>query len=128
MKSIWSEVAALVARGRHPVVRLPRACEVVEPAHPRGRPRLYAVDARRGRETGYRQTTPCGWPMRGRRRGCQRTLKKNATSICCSETCERELRHSVWTSSTYSMGGSRLDIWRLATAIATALGFVGSNP
>jgi hypothetical protein len=90
-RSIWAQVAELVARGRHPVVRLPRACEIVEPSRPRGRPRIHPVGAKRGH--GYNLITGSGRPMRCRRPGCARTLKKNATSICCSASCERQLRH-----------------------------------
>jgi len=91
--SLWSQIQTIASRGRHPVVTLPRALEIVEPARPRGRPRLYAVGARRGRDTGYSLVTPNGSPMRCRNRGCQRTLKKEATSICCSKTCEEQLRN-----------------------------------
>ena len=91
MKSLWTAVAEIAARGGRPTVSLPKALEIVEHRRP-GRPRLYPPGARRGRDTGYSLTTITGRPLRCRRRGCQRTLRKDSTSICCSPTCAFLLR------------------------------------
>ena len=85
-KSLWTTIAEIAARGGRPIVAFPRACEVIEPRRAVGRPRIHPVGAKRGHE--YALTTPSGRPMRCRRRGCQRTLRKDAQSICCSAQCE----------------------------------------
>jgi hypothetical protein len=88
-RSIFDEIDNIVAREGTPLVTLPLACEVVE-RRPAGRPRLHPVGAKRGH--GYALTTPRGSPMRCCARGCQRTLKKNATAIVCSPACGEWLR------------------------------------
>jgi hypothetical protein len=89
-KSLWAAIADISNRGGRPTVTLPRACEVIEPRRPVGRPRLHPVGTKRGH--GYNLVTGSGRPMRCRARGCSRTLKKSATSICCSRACELVLR------------------------------------
>lgn len=90
VKSLWTEVMEIARRGGTPTVTLPRACAVIEPRRPVGRPRVNPVGAKRG--YGYALVTASGRPMRCRRRGCHRTLRKDAQSICCSPTCEFLLR------------------------------------
>jgi hypothetical protein len=90
VKSLWDEIEEIAARGGTPVVTLPRALEIVESRRPVGRPRVHPVGAKRGH--GYALTMPSGRPMRCRRRGCNKTLRKDAESICCSPECEFMLR------------------------------------
>jgi hypothetical protein len=83
------------ADGGAPVVVLRRELEVTR--SPRGRPRKRPPGAHRG--WGYALVTPAGWPMRCRRVGCQRELRKNATTVACSPECAaalvRDLREIV---------------------------------
>jgi hypothetical protein len=113
MRGLWREVAEIVARGGSPVVTMPVVCEIITPPHPRGRPRLHPEGARRGLETGYALVTSSGRPMRCRHRGCQRTLRKNATAICCSSVCAEQLHREC--SDTIDALEGRLNARHFAT-------------
>jgi hypothetical protein len=90
VKSLWDEVREVAARGGSPVVTFPAACEVIIPPGSPGRPRCHPEGSKRGH--GYALTTSSGRPLRCRRRGCQRTLPINATTIVCSTVCADLLR------------------------------------
>jgi hypothetical protein len=95
-QSLLDEARARREAGeRDAAIVLPKACKVISPRRPRGRPRVRPVGAKGGH--GYRFRTIDGWPVRCRARGCQRQLRKNATSIVCSERCEEALRRECET-------------------------------
>lgn len=86
--SIWEKVDEMVSRGKAPIVKLNPATEIRKPRRPRGRPRIIFTKNRQH----YPMATPKGWALRCRAPGCQKKLRKDQLTICCSPACEARLR------------------------------------
>ena len=83
-KRMWDQVEEMARAGRHPLVTLPKALQIVEPKKARGRPRLRPVGVK-GWRWGWTMKTASGQPMTCRRPGCRRYIGKDAETIVCTD-------------------------------------------
>lgn len=86
--TIWDEVRDLLANDKRPTIELAAATRIVMRRAP-GRPRANPVSDRFAH---WQLKTPSGLPLRCRSFGCNKPLKKSATTICCSQGCSDLLR------------------------------------
>lgn len=88
--ALWVQVDEMAERGQVPLVVLPATARIISPRRPVGRPRT--SDPHRPKGYNYPLHTHNGHRMRCRATGCRKTLRKDATSIVCSEACGNALK------------------------------------
>lgn len=88
---IWEDVAAAVAEGRIPEIRVPAATRVVEPPRQSGR-RVRPLGIKNAHHWPWKMKTLSGRAMRCRNPGCQREVPSQEWSIVCNRPqCFTEL-------------------------------------
>ena len=85
---LWDQVKQMVLDGQSPVLTLPEGHKVITPKRSPGRPRTR--DLLRPYKH-FALHTPSGMRMRCRARGCGKQLRRDATSIVCSEACKHAM-------------------------------------